>query len=306
MIIPTKNRAHFLDLAVRSVLNQTFEDFEILVVDAASLDSTREVMREFDDKRIRFIHEERDPGVSATRNIGISLSKGKFIAFLDDDDLWLPRKLERQLKPINGNPAVGGVYSGAWIIDENGKIMGPPWIPAEKLSDFPDMLKRNYVGNCSGVLVRKECFERVGLFDETLPAAEDYDMWVRLVRHYEFVCLDEPLFFYRVHKKRISTNPRAKLQAGKIIFKKISTDLQALDNHREIIGYWRYEFGKLYCECGDAKQGRKEFMKAILNNPHSAIYYVRFFTSLFGSQAYNTLCRPLGFVLPLYLQFELA
>jgi glycosyltransferase involved in cell wall biosynthesis len=113
VIIPTYNRAEFLRLAITSVLNQTFQDFEIIVVDDASEDHTHEVVHNFRDKRIKYIHHEVNKRVAAARNTGVLNSSGAYIAFVDDDDEWLPKKLQMQVALLENSPSiVGGVYTG--------------------------------------------------------------------------------------------------------------------------------------------------------------------------------------------------
>ena len=297
VIIPTYNRAHYICSAIQSVLNQTFEDFEIIVVDDASTDDTREIIDKFEDERIYYIRHKKNRGGSASRNTGIKHSRGKFIAFLDDDDLWMRNKLEKQLDLINKTSEIGVVYTGVLLINNSGQIISHK-IPSLRGNIFPDILKKNYVGSCSMVLVRKECFTRIGLFDENLPAGQDWDMWIRLAKRYQFDSVNEPLVLYRVHEKRISTNPYAALRALKLIFKKYSTDLNTCDNRRKILGNWHYIFGRIYCECGDIGKGRKQFMKAISKDPCSVVYYVRLFTSFFGLTTYHASRRLLDSVLP--------
>jgi len=274
VIIPTYNRSNYLYSAIKSVLNQTFEDFEIIVVDDASTDNTRKVVDKFEDERIYYLRHNKNRGGSASRNTGIKHSRGKFIAFLDDDDLWVQNKLEKQLDSVNKNLEIGAVYTGAWTINDGGKITSVK-IPSLRGNIFPDILKKNYVGSCSMVLVRKECFDKIGLFDENLPAGQDWDMWIRLAKHYRFDCVRECLVLYRVHEKRISTNPYAKMQAAKLICKKFSKELNTSVNHRRILGYWHYRFGMHYCRCGDTREGKKEFVKAIINDPFSTLYYTQ-------------------------------
>ena len=307
VVIPTKNRAHYVSSAIQSVLDQTFGDFEIIVVDGASTDNTREVIAKFDDERVRYIREKKDRGVSASRNIGIRRSRGKFIAFLDDDDLWMPTKLEKQLNLINKNSDIGVVYTGCWEINISGARARTGYIFFPLRGNiFSDILKKNYIGNCSEMLVRKECFDRIGLFDEKLPASEDWDMWIRLSTHYQFDYVNEPLVLYRVHEKRISTNPYAKMQAAKLMFKKFSIYLNTSVNHRKILGYWHYQLGGIYCECGDIGKGRKEFMKAISKDPYFFIYYICLFASFFSLTIYNTLRRLLQSLLPASFKSKIA
>lgn len=282
VIIPTKNRAHYVSSAIKSVLDQTFKDFELIVCDAASTDNTEEVVGKFADERIHYIREDIDRGVSACRNIGIRNSRGTFVAFLDDDDLWMPSKLEKQLGLIEKNPSVGAVTAGCWIINQRGSIVKFE-IPSVKGKIFPAILGKNYVGNCSMVLARKECLEKVGMFDENLHAAEDYDLWIRLAKYYEFECVKEYLVLGRIHKTSISSDRQRVLRATKLLHKKYSRELMRLSDCRKILGSWYYNLGVLYCECGDACQGRKELVKAIIYDPSSIRYHARLFASFLGS-----------------------
>lgn len=290
VIIPTKNRARYVSSAIQSVLDQTFGDFEIIIVDAASTDNTKEIVCKFDDERIHYIREERDRGVSASRNMGIKQSRGKFIAFLDDDDLWVSSKLEKQLNLLNENTLLGAVSTGALIINNNDKIIGFV-MPSIRGYIFPEILKMNYVGNCSIVLVRKEALEKVGLFDENLNANEDFDLWIRLARHYQFDCVKEYLVLYRVHGKRISTNLCRILRAKKLLYKKYSKELMKFHNRKRILGFWHYSLGVLYCECGDMRQGKKEFLNAVMNDLIPIPYHIRLFASFFGSNVFRLSTR---------------
>lgn len=296
IIIPTKNRADYVSSAIKSVLDQTFGDFEIIVVDGASINNTQEVITKFDDERIRYIREKKDRGVSASRNTGIRFSRGKFIAFLDDDDLWMPRKLEKQLKLVDENPNIGVVYTGAWRINKSGKKIDFR-IPFLRGQIFPKILEKNYVGSCSLVLVRKECFEKIGLFDENFPAGEDFDLWIRLAKYYQFEYVREPLVLYRIHEKGISKDPCQILRAKKLLFKKYSKELATAFNNIKTIGFWYYALGVLHCECGNIGQGRKEFVKAVAINPFSPVYYGRLFASFFGSRVLNLLTGRLDSLL---------
>ena len=288
VIIPTYNRSNFLHSAIKSVLNQTFEDFEVIVVDDASTDNTRQVLDKFDDKRICYIRHKENKGGSAARNTGIKRSKGEFIAFLDDDDLWMPSKLEKQLDLINKNLEIGAVYTGAYKINESDKIIMCNY-PSLRGNIFPDILKKNYVGSCSAVLIRKECIDRIGLFDENLPAGQDFDLWIRLAKNYQFDYVNEPLVIHRIHKKRITTDHYGRLRAKKLLFKKYSKELTTSFKHRKILGFWHNVLGVYYCKCGDIEQGKKEFVKAITNDPFYLLYYARLFSCFLGSTVSNLL-----------------
>lgn len=287
VIIPTKNRAHYVSSAIRSVLNQTFRDFEIIAVDGASSDNTKEVIKGFTDQRINYIRQENDKGVSAARNLGIIHSRGEIIAFLDDDDLWMPGMLEKQLGFMNRRPGIGAVYTSHFGIDEGGKRFQLRLVDRSMRGDiFPKILERNYIGNCSGIMVRKTCFCTTGLFDENLLAAEDWDMWIRLAKHYEFDFTDEPLYLYRVHEKRLSARPFVRLRAESLLFEKLQPEFKKLEDTRAV-AYWHYRIGKLYCRCGNMKKGREEFKMAVDINPHFVMCHLLLFASLLGTKMYR-------------------
>jgi glycosyltransferase involved in cell wall biosynthesis len=183
------------------VLQQTFQDFEIVVVDDGSIDGTRDVIFQFQsDKRIRYIYQE-NRGRSAARNVGIRESRGEYIAFLDADDVWLPQKLERQIKFMETHHDVDVVYCGFNEIDASGRLI--PANPVRTLirkSLYEELMYRNIIaGSNSAVVLRARCFEEVGLFDEGLFAWEDLDMWRRLALAHKFLFLDEILVCLRWH-----------------------------------------------------------------------------------------------------------
>lgn len=300
VILPTYNRASYLYSAIKSVLNQTFKDFEIIIVDDASTDNTKQIIDKFDDRRIYYIRHKENKGGSAARNTGIKRSKGEFIAFLDDDDLWMPNKLEKQLNFINNNHEISVVYTGAWVINKHGKITDII-TPSLRGNIFPKLLKKNYIGSCSTVLIKKECINRVGLFDENLSASQDFDLWIRLAKHYYFDYINEPLFFYRVHEKRITTNPQKRLRAKKLLYTKHSEELDRLvDNTqaRKILGFWHYVLGVLYCQCGEIGQGKKELIMAIRNDPSSIPYYARLLFAFSGSTIFDLTTTILNSYIP--------
>ena len=195
VIIPTYNRAHLLDKAIQSVLDQTYEDFEIIVIDDGSTDNTKEVVNSFNDDRLRYIRLEKNSGTSALpRNTGIRIAQGEYIAFQDDDSLWLPEKLERQVKAFQDAPAkVGVVYTGMWQVRDSEKIYHPPSYITETEGDIHKQILGHYFIGHPPVLVQRKCFKTVGTYDEKLPAALDWDMWLRVSKHYHFKLIDEPL-----------------------------------------------------------------------------------------------------------------
>ena len=204
VIIPTYNRAHLVGQAIRSVLNQTFQDFELIIVDDGSSDDTEAVVKQFNDPRIRYIYQE-NKGISGARNTGIRSARGRYIAFLDSDDLWLPDLLQLEVPILDANPDVGLVYAKAQAIDKEGNPMSqisgaPEKYPGETLKSI---LYGDFVSTITA-LVRRACFDSVGLFDESLKGRVDWDMWVRIARYYRFAYIDKVLAKFRCHPGRFT------------------------------------------------------------------------------------------------------
>lgn len=197
VIIPVYNSEKFIRDAIDSVLNQTYRDFEIIVADDGSTDSTTEILKEYDDK-IRWKSQE-NKGPASAKNFGISMAKGKYITFLDSDDVFMPDRLEQQVDYLNKHPAVGLVYSDYYQIDEKGETTRLISHSKENAS----LIQQNYVPT-SGVMCRRECIDTLGAFDENLGSNYDWDMWLRISEKYPIYCIPKPLFKYKVHGGNIS------------------------------------------------------------------------------------------------------
>jgi len=207
VIIPCYNNAEYLSEAVDSVLRQAYVDFEIIVIDDGSVDNTSEVSACFsDDKRFRY-HYQPNQGLSAARNKGIELAKGRFIALLDADDIWLPEKLDRQMKLLSSDPDIGMVFTDFSTFDSSGVIASRK-LPGQdvNLITYTRMFERNNFIYPSTVMVRKDVFDECGGFDTTLRSIEDYDMWLRIARSHKVAGIPEPLTRIRQHDSNMSMN----------------------------------------------------------------------------------------------------
>jgi len=191
VIIPTFNRAKKVVRAIKSVLDQTFIDFEIIVVDDSSTDRTRQTVGQFGSP-VRYLAHTTNLGVSAARNTGIKNSNGPFIAFLDSDDQWLPEKLEVQMGFFETNPDAQVCQTEEiWI--RKGHRVNPQKKHLKPSGDiFVPSLKLCLVSP-SAVMLKRSLFEETGLFDEDLPACEDYDLWLRLSCRHPVYLIPKPL-----------------------------------------------------------------------------------------------------------------
>ncbi len=194
VILPTYNRAWILREAVDSVLAQDYPDVELIVVNDGSTDDTRNILEEYGD-RIAVLEQE-NRGVSAARNLGISSASGRLIAFLDSDDYWLPRKLSVQAAFFHDHrEALICQTEEIWI--RNGRRVNPKRKHKKKSGMIFEPSLALCLVSPSAVMIRRELFEEVGLFDETLPACEDYDLWLRVAWKYPVHLIDAPLIVKR-------------------------------------------------------------------------------------------------------------
>ncbi len=205
VVIPAYNAARYVEDAVDSVLGQTFRDVEVLVVDDGSTDGTEAVLSRYGNA-IRYLRQE-NRGVSAARNRGIQESTGRYVAFLDADDMWFPEKLDRQIAALESSGQHRACYSAHVICTE---ALTPLAVQRSVRhgSTLEDLLLRgNVVGTPSSVLCERSLFSIVDRFDPRLSQCADWDMWVRLATITEFLYLDEPLVTYRQHGSNMSADP---------------------------------------------------------------------------------------------------
>ena len=202
VIIPSYNCAKYLTDAVDSVLNQTFRDYEVLVIDDGSTDDTEAVMSRYGEP-VRYFHQPNS-GVANARNRGINESHGRYVAFLDADDTWRQDKLEAQVTALRKNPHYQACYTAFAVVSSD---LRPLCITRSRrhggaLEDL--LLRGNAIATPSTVVLSRSLFEAVGRFDPSLSQCADWDMWVRIARRTEFLYLDLPLATYRQHGANMS------------------------------------------------------------------------------------------------------
>jgi glycosyltransferase involved in cell wall biosynthesis len=212
VIMPAYNAARFIGEALQSVLQQTFQDFEIIVVDDGSTDDTARVVAGIGDPRIRYVYQENG-GPSSARNHGLRLATGSFIAFLDADDVWEPAFLERMLSHLRTHPDLDGAYCGYRYMQADGTPLPEVVarvVPSQRL--YEALLDGNFINMCS-VVIRPRCFERIGGFDEALRQAEDSDLWLRAARTFQIDGVPDVLVWYRQHSCNHTLNLQVKLRS---------------------------------------------------------------------------------------------
>ena len=223
VVIPTHKRPQLLQRALRSVIRQSYENLEIIVVDDGVSDEAEQVVAEFGDYRIRYLRHDRNRGGAAARNTGIRAATGKYIAFLDDDDEWEPEKIRAQLAALSRFDAVLCMYS------MNGR---PVKARTAELSVEADELRRGFVrgGSASALIARADVLRRVP-FDETLPKCQDWDLCIRIVQKYSLACLPEALVRYNDGEHMRISNKLATLSAIDA-----ESELKMLAKHKSFFG----------------------------------------------------------------------
>jgi glycosyltransferase involved in cell wall biosynthesis len=293
VILPTCNRAGFLKGSIESVLAQTHKQWKLLVVDDVSSDHTREVVQAFDDPRINYLRLESKGGASGARNAGLAQTRGSYVAFLDDDDTWMPTKLEVQLLAFQrGSARLGVVHTNAtYVVERADEVYvrarkGGAVIPDGDVLE--DLLEANFVvtGSC---VVRRECLERIGGFDETIVAASDWDFWLRIAEHYDFHYIDRELYRYRIHGGNVTFDYERQTAGRESILKKYPGRLAVRHSRRS--ADFHLGLGMMFCATGQTKKGREAYQRAIRLDRSNPRPYLGMALSVLGERGSQHLSR---------------
>lgn len=279
VVLPTYNRAHLIVKSIETVLEQSYKNLELIVVDDCSTDNTRQRVKDIKDSRLKYIKIERNAGPAYARNKGIKLSGGEYIAFQDDDDRWMRDKLQKQVDVLMSSPeSVGIVYTGIYKL-----IKGKnEYIPSKKNINregciFEELLRGNFVP--IHALVRRSCFEKVGFFDESMPALEDWDMWLRMAEKYEFFYIREALSVCYSTIDGVSSDWRKIIIARSIVLKKYFRNLAG---NKPLLSHHYFRIGKIWSTNGEFYKGCGYLMKAIGIYPCVLYYWKMLIKSFFG------------------------
>lgn len=287
VIIPTYNRAQLIREAVESVIGQDFSDWELLIIDDGSTDNTREIVGKY-GKSVKYVHQE-NAGPSAARNRGMSCAGGKYIAFLDADDVWLPEKLAIQNKLMENSRSAGIVATGYYVCDRDLNVRETV-IRKRKKVRRRDLLVKNTILT-SSVLGRRECILEGGLFNERYRFGEDWDMWLRIASRFEIAYVQEPLCKYRVHSDSITLgmDPR-NLEDWRDIIKR---SRKSVGSPRELalsnksLGWFYFNVSYFHQCRNDKKSERKYLAMSLFYWPFDPCKrYIAFLRTLMDDSAY--------------------
>ena len=272
VVITTYRRPpEIVNRAIKSVINQTYRNLEIIIIDDSPDDfkERKDVEKMIlsikeKDKRIRYIKHTENKGACAARNTGIVNSHGNFIAFLDDDDEWLPAKIEKQLELFK-DPEVGLVYCRSFTIDE---LYGVKKIRKTKFYKgyvFDQLFRTNFIGSTSFPLIKKECFQHCGIFDINLKSCQDFDLWLRIAKKYKVDYVDEPLVNYYIHgNERMSTNPLNRIQGIALVTDKYK---EYLEFHPYLKSRRLLALVPLYFQIGEKNKALQIYYEAVKLTP---------------------------------------
>lgn len=277
VIIPTHNCGTYLADAIESVLAQSFTSYDIIVVDDGSTDGTRSLLAPYAGI-VGYLYQEHR-GAAAARNAGIAQSCGKYVAFLDADDVWLPMKLELQVQALEAHPEAGLAFTDFLNFDASGvttrsrlgiQSRAKAWFEGHRVADtaiacgtmYQDLLPANWI-HTSSVVVRRDVLQVAGPFDTTFTIGEDYDLWLRIARHYPLLCVNSVLsgYHYRPQSACGPMESRA-FRSHRGILEVLKKHLRNQWIPRELLGLVRRQLGKRYWALGWSCFGEDRFTEA--------------------------------------------
>lgn len=273
VIVPAYNAMTYLPETIANLLEQTYTDFEVVVVNDGSTDNIEEWVTQISDSRVRLVSQE-NKGLATARNTGIKASQGEYLAFLDADDLWESTKLAKQVQVLDSHPEVGLVYSWVTYIAQEGKTTGRTVSYQAEGDVWRELVQKNLIECGSVPMVRLSCLEKVGLFDEQLSylnVGEDWDMWLRIAARYPFKVIKEPLVYYRQLSGSASKNCEQVAKSFRAVIEKAFADapLELLPLRNKSYGnaYLTLGWKAIQSQAKDFQQGNYWRSQAIRHNP---------------------------------------
>lgn len=286
VIIPVLNCKKYIGDSIRSILGQSYHDFEIIIVDGGSTDGTLDEIAKFRNN-VTLIRTKK--GTAFQKNLGVKAANGKFIAFLDADDLFLPEKLKITIKFLEENPSFGLVYSDSIWCGEEGKtimLSTDEWKP-ESGWVFKELLKGCFISTTSVVVCRKEALVKAGLFDVSFAQSEDYELWLRIDTFYPIGYLNLPLVKHRIWEGNITKKRREALFCNLRLIHKVLRHCHTPIYNNVGLGWFMRAF--LYFRIGHIlyylqrmKTARRWFVKSLFMNPFYFKLYFFIFLTVFN------------------------
>lgn len=301
VILTCYNHIEFLPEAFASILAQTFDDYEILAIDDGSTDGSREWLRE-NATSARLIFNEKNLGTYASLNRGLNAADGEFIAILNDDDLWMPTKLERQVEFLDRNPHVGLVHTGGKFIDQKGQAipgrpLGFPYPTFQTGNLLCPLIAYNRI-IISAAMVRRAAYEKVGPFNEELFGLGDWEMWLRIAEHFEMGFEPQILTHYRVHGTNACLQESKMWQDERRIRKWIASRRDEylaapLDKRRveEALAHNEACLGIILAADGEPAEARRHYAKSLKAMPFRFKSYVRWLATFLPKKAFQKTIR---------------
>ncbi|MGP8011472.1 MAG: glycosyltransferase family 2 protein [Halobacteriota archaeon] len=286
VVIPTYNRAHLVGRSIESALNQTHQDLEILVVDDGSIDETFDAVKPFlQYPQVRYFHHEKRRGHQAARNTGIKNAGGEYIAFLDSDDTWIPKKLELQLSAISKKGSNCVALTAMWWIAEDASKK-TKYLKKYEGRVYPQMLAEPGPNFCC-MLAPAACLKEIGFLDESTLALADWDTCISLSRLYEFTTLDEPCtIYYGNQPDSISKNALAKALGWLHIVEKNQDDMQRFIGRRGVARHLRI-IAFLFDAGGDFARCKAYVLRAFRTDDKNPALFLLALSTLFGEGAFH-------------------
>lgn len=267
VIIPTYNGLPYLKETINSVLSQSYDNFELYIIDDGSTDKTESFVKSIRDKRVSY-KKKKNGGQAEARNLGIKISSSPYVTFLDSDDVWYPNKLKKQLSILEEFPDYGMTYGWHKLINEKGKRIGK--ITYSKSGDlFHYLLGGNRIsGSASMVMIRRSVLDKVGLFREDFLIGEDWEMWLRIARYYKIYCIDEFLADLRALPEGMQKNYTKMAKGLEYMLPIMLQEFKPnFIGRARLKGVCYFDASMYYYMAGNWQKARENFRKLLMTNP---------------------------------------
>jgi len=264
IVLPTYNGAKYIRKSVDSCLNQTYKNIELIIVDDASIDETRDIIKSYKDNRIKYIKNEENLGLSKSLNKGFSQSSGEYLTWTSDDNFYSEEAIGLMAEKLNIYKKIDFVYADYYIIDENGNF-----VRKINVGPIKELDRTNCIGPC--FLYRRKIYEKIGDFNPEIVVVEDYEYWLRVREKFRMKRINSYLYYYRQHKESLSN------KYGLEITEDINEIIR--DGYISLSTKYCLEGEKLYYK-NDYSRAKKLFIKSLLLNPFN-LYSLRVLSFIF-------------------------